>query len=245
MKIKALVFSLSFVAFFSQSQVINKNNPINYQSFKTNYSEMIELANDNRLPHRIFYTEASTGDNAEWFDAVKQGDLDKVKKMVQSGQDIEAKDTGSLDQTALGWAAFIGDEEMVDYLISKNANLWATDKGDVYNVLKSAVLGKNVNIVKKIYNLMKDEVDLNNQEIESDGETLVMVAASNNRIDIVKYLLSEGADINRSTTTDDKSMNSYDQSALTYACKNNLPEMQKLLIQNGALNHRTGKPSCD
>ncbi|CAM3338446.1 ankyrin repeat domain-containing protein [Xenorhabdus nematophila] len=121
----------------------------------------------------------------------------------------------------------------------------ATDTGDVYNALKSAVLGNNVNVVKKIHHLMKDEVDLNNQEIESDGETLIIIAASNNRTDTVKYLLSQGADINRSTTTDDKAMFSYDQSALTYACKNNLPEMQKLLITNGALNHRTGKPSCE
>lgn len=245
MKIKSLVFSLALIAFGSQAQVINKNNPPEYQSFKSSYSEMVELANNNRLPHRIFYKAPSTGDNAEWFDAVKQGDLDKVKKMVENGQNIEVKNTGSLDQTALGWAAFIGDEDMVDYLISQKADLWATDKGDVYNVLKSAVLGKNVKVVEKIHNLMRNEVDLNNQEIESDGETLVMVAASNNRIDIVKYLLSQGADINRSTTTDDKSLPSYDQSALTYACKNNLPEMQKLLIDNGALNHRTGKPSCN
>ncbi|WP_233420989.1 ankyrin repeat domain-containing protein [Xenorhabdus nematophila] len=107
------------------------------------------------------------------------------------------------------------------------------------------MLGNNVNVVKKIHHLMKDEVDLNNQEIESDGETLIIIAASNNRTDTVKYLLSQGADINRSTTTDDKAMFSYDQSALTYVCKNNLPEMQKLLITNGALNHRTGKPSCE
>ncbi|WP_230333201.1 ankyrin repeat domain-containing protein [Xenorhabdus nematophila] len=112
-------------------------------------------------------------------------------------------------------------------------------------LFKSAVLGNNVNVVKKIHHLMKDEVDLNNQEIESDGETLIIIAASNNRTDTVKYLLSQGADINRSTTTDDKAMFSYDQSALTYVCKNNLPEMQKLLITNGALNHRTGKPSCE
>lgn len=40
-------------------------------------------------------------------------------------------------------------------------------------------------------------------------------------------------------------MFSYDQSALTYACENNLTEMQKFLIDNSALNHRTGKPSCN
>lgn len=238
------VFLLVF-GFEVQAKVLNLNNPPEYQSFKTNYADMYELANKERLPWRIFYLEPSSGANAEWFDAIKHGDLDKVKFMVMNGQDIEAKDTGSLEQTALGWAAFIGDEKMVDYLISQNVDLWATDTGDVYNSLKSAVLGNNVNVVKKIHHLMRNEVDLNNQEIESDRETLIMIAASNNRIETVKYLLSEGADINRSTTTNDKTMFSYDQSALTYACKNNLPEMQKLLIANGALNHRTGMPSCD
>lgn len=151
--------------------------------------------------------------------------------MLANGQDIEAKDTGSLDQTALGWAAFIGDEEMVDYLISQGANLWATDKGDVYNVFKSAVLGNNVNVVKKIHALMRSDIELNNQRVESDGETFVMIAASNNRIDTVKYLISKGADVNLVTTTQDTSLFSYNHSALSYACQNNLKDMQILLIK--------------
>ncbi|MEX6222073.1 hypothetical protein AB6G21_15945 [Providencia hangzhouensis] len=138
MHIKKVIFAFSLITFgaVSQAQVINNNNPLKYRHFKTDYTTMLELANKERLPWRVFYESPSEGANAEWFDAVKQGDLDKVKQMVTEGQDIEAKDTGSLDQTALGWAAFIGDEAMVDYLISQNANLWATDTGDVYNVLK-------------------------------------------------------------------------------------------------------------
>ncbi|SNT69668.1 ankyrin repeat domain-containing protein [Psychrobacter sp. LV10R520-6] len=83
----------------------------------------------------------------------------------------------------------------------------ATDKGDVYNVLKSTVLGKNTNVVKRVYNLLnaKAPVDLNDQTQESDGETLIMVAASNNRIETVKYLLSKGANPNLVATTNDKS----------------------------------------
>lgn len=245
MFIKNIIFLLLLVSFSSQGYIINENNPQEYRSFKSNYADMIELANDSRLPHRIFYNFPSTGKNALWFDAVKHGDLDEVKTMMGNGQNIEVKDTGSLDQTALGWAAFIGDEEMVDYLISQNANLWATDKGDVYNVLKSAVLGNNVRVVKQLHNIMRNEVDLNNQKIESDGETLLMVAASNNRIDTVKYLLSQGAEINLVTTTKNTALFSYDQSALTYACINNLKEMQELLIKNGAINHRIDKPFCN
>lgn len=244
MRMKSLALALALLACGAQAAVLNANNPPKYQNFKYDYADMVELANPDRLRYRIFYEAPSTGPNAQWFDAVKQGDLEKVKAMLAQGQDIEAKDTGSLDQTALGWAAFIGDEAMVDYLLSQNASLQATDKGDVYNVLKSAALGNNVRVVEKIYRLMKDQVDLNDQTVESDGETLVMVAASNNRLEIVDFLLNQGANPNLSTTTQDTSLFSYNQSALSYACQNKLPEMQKLLIARGAINHRTGQANC-
>lgn len=239
------IILLLLISFNTQAYVINEKNPQEYRSFKSNYSDMIELANETRLPQRVFYTSPSTGRNALWFDAVKHGDLNEVKTMVGNGQDIEVKDTGSLDQTALGWAAFIGDDEMVDYLISQKANLWAGDKDDVCNVLKSAVLGNNAQVVEKIYNLMKNEINLNDQNLDNDGETLLMVAVSYNRIDTVKYLLSQGVDVNLSTTIKDISSSAYNQSALTYACKNNFQEIQDLLIKSGAINHRTGKPSCN
>jgi len=245
MKKKLALITLSLLSFGVNAKVLNENNPKDYQQFRLSLAEITEIVNPKTLPYRDFYLKPSTGANKIWFDAVKQGDLETVQTMVQNGQDIEAKDDGSLDQTALGWAAFIGYNDMVNYLISQNANLWATDTGDVYNVLKSSVLGKNTEVVKNIYNIMKDQVDINDQSLESDGETLVMVAASNNRIETVKYLISIGADLNKSTTTNDKTEGSYDQSALTYACKRDHKEMQKLLIENGALNHRTHKPACD
>ena len=232
----------SALALSACAQTANQTQSAN--GFRYSEAEMQDIASANKLSHRVFYAKPSTGENAAWFDAVKRGDLATVKKMVAAGQNIEAKDSGSLDQTALGWAAFIGYEDMVDFLIAQGASLQATDKGDVYNVLKSAVLGKNVKVVKKIHGLMP-KVDLNDQSLESDGETLVMVAASNNRIDIVKYLIAQGANVNLSTTTQDKNMGSYDQSPLTYACKRGHVKMQQLLIQHGAVNHRTGKPACD
>ncbi|MDE1481296.1 ankyrin repeat domain-containing protein [Xenorhabdus bovienii] len=245
MKKIIMIVTLLFTSVNVNAQVLNENNPDKYKKFRLDYVEMVDLANPERLSYRVFYEEPSTGENSKWFDAIKQGDFETVKKMVESGQDIEAKDTGSLNQTALGWATFIGYEDIVDYLISKKANLWATDTRDVHHTLKSAVLGKNTNIVKKIHNLMKHELDLNDQTIEDDGETPVMIAASNNRIETVKYLIEQGANLNLFTITDDKSMYSYDQSALTYACERNLEEMQKLLIKHGALNHKTHKPSCN
>lgn len=78
--------------------------------FRYSDAENYDIANENKLSWRVFYDKPSTGPDAEWFDAVKRGDLPTVKYMVENGQDIEAKDVGSLEQTALGWAAFIGYE---------------------------------------------------------------------------------------------------------------------------------------
>ncbi|MDO4696911.1 MAG: ankyrin repeat domain-containing protein [Neisseria sp.] len=215
------------------------------QTFRFSQAEMHDIANPKKLSWRIFYAKPSEGADAVWFDAVKRGDLPTVRRMVEKGQNLEAKDEASLGQTALGWAAFIGYEDIVDYLIAQGADLHATDRGDVYNVLKSAVLGKNTAIVKKIYTLLKDETDLNDQTVESDGETLIMVAASNNRIETVKYLLSLGANPNLVTTQTNRNAPSYNQSALSYACVRGHKEMQDLLISRGVINHRTGKSSCE
>ncbi|WP_392566264.1 ankyrin repeat domain-containing protein [Utexia brackfieldae] len=165
--------------------------------------------------------------------------------MVANGQDIEAKDQNSLGQTALGWAAFIGYEDIVDYLLSQHANLWATDRADVPSVLKSAALGKNLAVFKKIYSLMKDQVNLDDQTADTQGETLMIVAASNDRRDIVEYLLQSGANPNLVTTEQDKSNPAYDQDALTFACSRHLTDMAQLLIHHGAVNHRTGLAACD
>ena len=247
MKLKTALLATTLLGLLSvvQAKALNANNPEGYQQFRLDYAEMTDLANDNKLPHRNFYAKPSEGPDAAWFDAVKQGDLETVKEMVEAGQIIEVKDVGSLNQTALGWAAFIGYEDMVDYLLSKNANLWATDKGDVYHALKSAALGKNANIVKKLRELLKYGYDINDVSYEDDGETLVMVAASNNRMDVVKYFISQGADLNKVTTIQDPKRFSYNHSALSYACLRDYKEMQQLLIENGAINHRTGTTKCD
>lgn len=200
-------------------------------------AQMEEIANAKKLPHRIFYGKPSTGPDAAWFDAVKRGDTATVKRMLDAGQNIEAKDEASQGQTALGWAAFIGYEDMFDLLVARGANLRATDRGDVFNVFKSAVLGNSVALVKKSRALLKDDIQINDQKSDREGETFVMVAASNNRMDTVKYFIAEGADLNLVSKVKD-------QSALSFACDNGYPEMQKLLIAHGAINHRSGKPSC-
>jgi len=244
---KMMIFPIMFssFAFSAQAAELNANNPDGYKQFKMDYSEMVDIANPTRLSHRIFYTQPSQGPDAKWFDAVKQGDLATIKTMVENGQNIEAKDNASLGQTALGWAAFIGYLDVVDYLIANNADLMATDKADVSNALKSAGLGKNVVVFDTLYNKLKDKVDLNNQSNDTQGETLLIVASSNNRVDIVKYLLDHGAKTDLVTTEKDKKHPAYDQSAFSFACSKGNAETIKILQQYGAVNHRNNKAQCE
>lgn len=226
-------FVLLFVFGFNLQAQTSK---VDLSEFRLSYDEMYKIANPNLLKHRIFYQEPSQGPDAVWFDAVKRGNLEDIKKMVAAGQNIEAKDTASLGQTALGWAAFIGYMDIVEYLVEQGADIRATDKADVYNTLKSAVLGNNVEVVKYLYNLLKDESDWD--VVESDGETLFMVAAVDGRLETVKFILQFNPDLNVIAPK-------FNVSPLSGACDRGFDDVAQLLIEKGAINHKTGKSSCE
>ena len=235
MKIISL-FSLFMLLFISGSNIQAQTSKVDLSKFRLSYNEMYEIANPNLLKHRIFYEEPSQGPDALWFDAVKRGNLEDIKKMLAAGQDIEAKDTASLGQTALGWAAFIGYMDIVEYLVEQGADIRATDKADVYNTLKSAVLGNNVEVVKYLYNLLKDESDWD--ALESDGETLFMVAAVDGRLETVKFILQFNPNLNVVAPQ-------FNVSPLSGACDRGFKEVAQLLINSGAINHKTGRSSCE
>lgn len=227
MKIKIYAFFLiGFISFYSYAD----------NTFRLEQYELENLANDRVFPNRIFYKQPSIGPNSAWFDAIKKGDLNSVKKFVESGQDIEVKDDNELGQTALGWAAFIGYEDIVTYLVEKGADLYATDKADVKHAFKSAIMGGNENVISYLYELSKNNIDIN--EVEPDGETMLIVSGYAGRLSSIKFLLDNGADI--SIVSEPRQQN-----ALTYACKGRHNEVINYLIEKGAVNFKTGKQSCD
>lgn len=230
------------------AKILNENNPEGYKEFRQDYAEMVDLANPNKMSFRIFYESPSEGPHSEWFDAVKKGDLEKVKEIYSTGLHIDVTDNAAMAQTALGWAAFIGYEDIVDFLLDNGASIYAQDRGDVSDALNSAALGKNVNIFKKIHAKFGDKMyDINSQVFDRQGETLLLAAAANDRQEMVKHLISLGADVNIHGTQDPwwKHHPAYDNNALSIACQSNYHDMAKILIDNGAINHKTGKPSCD
>lgn len=239
-KLKQMALLATFIASFSFNLSAQEvKSEVDLSKFRFSYAEMQEIANPKLLSHRIFYEKPSEGPDAAWFDAVKQGNLAEVKKMVAAGQNLEVKDEASLGQTALGWAAFIGYLDMVQYLTEQGADIRATDRADVYHSVKSAVMGKNAEVVKYLHERLKDDVDWN--AVEQDGETLFMVAAVDGRLEVVKYILQFNPDLNVVAKNEQPKI---DASPLSGACENGFTDVANLLISKGAINHKTGTSSC-
>lgn len=247
---KTLMVAALVAASALSAQAQEAGGKADLSKFRYSLAEMQKIASPKLLSHRIFYEKASVGPNAAWFDAVKQGNLAEVKRMVEAAGDqhhkkllIEARDNASLGQTALGWAAFIGYLDIVKYLVSQGADIRATDKADVYNALKSAVMGPNVEVVKYLHGLLnKGEVDWDARE--QDNETLFLVAAVDGRLDTVKYILQDKPDVNINVVAKNEKPK-IDESPLSGACERGFTDVANFLISKGAINHKTGKSSCN
>ena len=109
--------------------------------------------------------------------SVYQGHLEGVKYLVQHGADIKAQVQGN---TALQFAQHHRD--VVDYLTQYEAALpdWftAAERGN------TALLGE-----------LYDKYSINVNAMNKDGNTALIYSAFNGKLDCVKYLVKQGADL--------------------------------------------------
>jgi ankyrin repeat protein len=178
---------------------------------------------------------------AEW------GNLEIVKYLIDNGADVNAKDRSG--DTVLMLVAFWGDLEIVRLLIDKGADANAKDVvGET--VLMLAAKGGNPEVVKF---LVDQGLDVNAET--NDGETALMratdwdyqlyienkhkrggccgeyedgqvPAALGKHLEIVKYLIDKGADVNA------KDKNG--QTAVSLASEKNQTEIVQYLKAHGA-----------
>jgi ankyrin repeat protein len=155
-------------------------------------------------------------------DLVRAGKRDSVIAAITS-PDVDVNEKAPDGSTALMWATFNVDHELVNALLKAGA------KADFTNRFGASALGEAVKVddLELVQTLLKAGANVNSPNL--DGQTALMLAISVGSEPIAKLLIQRGADINAIETF-------RNQNALMWAAAGNLPDTVELLLAKGAKN---------
>ncbi len=152
-------------------------------------------------------------------DAAEAGDHATALALLREPVDVDAR--GADGATALLWASYNGDLELVKRLIEAGADVNAKNDFGAFALSEAAIAGRD-DLVEVLL-AAGAEVDAANAE----GETSLMAAARSGDVRSAELLLKAGANVNDTELWGD-------QSPLMWAAAQRQPEMIKLLIAHGA-----------
>jgi len=111
-------------------------------------------------------------------DAAEKGNLELIKKLVEQGVDVHAR-----DDAALRWAAESGHLDVVKYLVEQGANVHAGD--DL--ALRWAAGNGHLDVVKYLVE--------QGANVHAGDDAALRWAAGSGHLDVVKYLVEQGANV--------------------------------------------------
>jgi ankyrin repeat protein len=152
-------------------------------------------------------------------DVVEAKNHDAAVTMIAQGVDVKARSADGT--TALHWAVYNDDVDLVDRLIRAKADVSGANDYGSTPMMQAATVADPV-ILKA---LLKAGADVESPNPE--GQTALMVVARTGNLEAAKLLLSHGAKVNAKEQWGG-------QSALMWAAAQHQPEMAKLLIDHGA-----------
>lgn len=159
------------------------------------------------------------GANSPVADAAMKRDHAAIEKLIQQKADVNAPQVDGA--TALQWAVYNGDLELVRELIAAGADVKAESRDGATALFLAAESGNAV-IVRALLDAGADA-----NEKGATGDTVLMMAARAGNLDAIRALLDHKADVNakeklRGTT------------ALMWSVEQRHPEAAKMLIDAGA-----------
>ena len=152
-------------------------------------------------------------------EAARAADSSAVLDALESGAAARARSSDGT--TALHWAAYHDDADLVARLIVAGADVDAVNDYGSRPLIEAAVRG-SVTVIELLLEAGAD-VDARG----ADGETPLMIVARTDRIAAARLLLERGADVNARETW-------RNQTALIWAAAQKQPAMVRLLLEHGA-----------
>ncbi|HSC15347.1 MAG TPA: ankyrin repeat domain-containing protein, partial [Gammaproteobacteria bacterium] len=162
---------------------------------------------------------AATAAGQSLLEAAEAGEHDAALAALKEGGDVDAR--GPDGTTALIWAAYNDDAELVERLLAAGADANAQNEFGT-SALSEAAIGGYADVIAE---LLKGGADANLTNPE--GETPLMEVARTGNVEAATLLLDAGADVNAIELWGQ-------QSALMWAAAQKHPQMIKLLISRGA-----------
>jgi ankyrin repeat protein len=150
---------------------------------------------------------------------VRTRDATTALAAIEDGVDVNA--AGPDGTTALHWAVYNDDVQLVQRLIRARARVDARNEFGSTPIAEAANVG-NAAVIRA---LLDAGADANARG--ADGETPLMVVARSSNVDAARVLIERGADVNARETW-------REQTALMWAAAQNQPAMVQLLIDSGA-----------
>jgi ankyrin repeat protein len=172
------------------------------------------------LTGALLFTMLGMASDSRLSEAAMQGNKDMVRSLLKDRVDVDAaQGDGS---TALHWAAFRDDIEMVKMLLAAGANVKVATREGAITPLFMACTNGNAAIIEA---LLKAGADAN--AVNANGTTAVMTAAASGSADAVKVLVYYGADVKAKESA-------HGQTALMFAAALNRDAAIKALLARGA-----------
>jgi ankyrin repeat protein len=163
---------------------------------------------------------ASAATDARLSEAAMQGDKGAMKTLIEQKADVNgAQGDGT---TALHWAAFNDDFDMVNVLLAAGANVKATTRVGAITPLFIACENGDARVIEA---LLKGGADANS--VKANGTTALMVAANSGSVDAVNMLIARGADVKVKESV-------HGQTALMFAAALNRDAVINVLLAHGS-----------
>ncbi len=166
-----------------------------------------------------FFLSSSVLAQSELTQAVMDGNLDSVERLIRQHVDVNAIERDGTN--ALQWAIYYENNAIVRSLLNAGADPEAPNREGMTPLVLAAMSG-NVQVVEMLL-----DAGAGVNHTLANGESPLMMAARTGNLETMQLILDRGADINATE-------NLRGTSALMWAAANRNAPAVKLLLDNGA-----------